>query len=195
MTPFGLRAPGLRLTPPGPDDVDDITLACEDPETAAWVTVPQPYAQQDAESFLTAVVAPGWADGTELTWAIRGEGSSAPLLGMIGLHGIGEGSAEVGFWVAPWARRQGVLTASLQAVLDHALSPSGLALQRVVWQAFVGNWPSRRAAWRAGFRLEGTIRLETVQRGVRRDSWVGTLLADDPRRPNEPWPAHAPRSA
>ena len=64
---------------------------------------------------------------------------------------------------------------------------------RVSWAAFVGNWPSRRVAWRAGFRVEGTIRLHLVQReGIRRDAWVGTLLRGDPREPNEPWPADAP---
>ena len=192
MDSHDLHAPGLHLTPPRPADLDDITRACQDPEIAEWVTLPSPYVREDAERFLADVVEPGWQDGTELTWAVRRQGSLEPLLGMIGLHHIAEGSAEVGFWVAPWARRQGSLSAALQAVLDHAFSPHGMALQRVLWQAFVGNWPSRRAAWRAGFRVEGTIRLETVQRGVRRDSWVGTILPDDPRRPNEPWPEHAP---
>jgi hypothetical protein len=47
-------------------------------------------------------------------------------------------------------------------------------------------------AWRLGFRVEGTLRKHALQRGVRRDAWVGSVLADDPREPNEPWPADAP---
>ena len=74
-------------------------------------------------------------------------------------------------------------------VLDHAFDPQGLDLLRVLWKAHVGNWPSRRVAWRAGFRVEGSLRLEGLQGGVRRDSWIGTLLRDDPREPAEPWPA------
>jgi RimJ/RimL family protein N-acetyltransferase len=78
-------------------------------------------------------------------------------------------------------------------VVEHGFDPDGLGLARISWSAYVGNWPSRRVAWRAGFRVEGTIRGFAVQReGVRRDCWVGTLLRDDPREPNEPWPDDAP---
>jgi RimJ/RimL family protein N-acetyltransferase len=95
--------------------------------------------------------------------------------------------------MAPWGRGAGGATRAVALVLDHAFDPDGLDLVRVAWLAYVGNWPSRRIAWRAGFRLEGTIRLEAVQRdGIRRDSWVGTLLRGDPREPNEPWPDDVP---
>ena len=56
-----------------------------------------------------------------------------------------------------------------------------------MWRAYVGNWPSRRLAWRLGFRLEGTLRRYLLQRGERRDAWVGTLLRDDPRAPATTW--------
>jgi len=186
----------VTLAAPTAVDLDDITLACQDPLVQEWVTVPRPYRRADAERFLEHVVGPGWASGRELVWAVRSptpEGAPADrLLGMIGLHGVLDGSAEIGYWVAPWARRRGVVTRAVALVLDHALGLDGLDLQRVSWQAYVGNWPSRRVAWQAGFQVEGTIRLEGVQRGVRRDTWVGTLLRDDPRGPAEPWPARAP---
>lgn len=63
-----------------------------------------------------------------------------------------------------------------------------MGLDRVEWQCYAGNWPSWRAAWRVGFRLEGVLRGGALQRGRRCDSWVGTLLRDDPREPAEPWP-------
>lgn len=191
MDPRELRDELLVLSPPGDHDVDAITAACQDPEIAAWVTVPAPYERSDAEGFLRELVAPGWASGRELTWAVRAArpaDADHRLLGMIGLHGVAEGSAEIGFWTAPWARRRGVTSRAVSLVLDHAFAADGLGLERVLWTAFVGNWPSRRVAWRAGFRFEGTIRLHGVQRGVRRDSWVATILAGDPRVPAEPWP-------
>jgi RimJ/RimL family protein N-acetyltransferase len=63
----------------------------------------------------------------------------------------------------------------------------------VFWRAFVGNTASRAVAERAGFRVEGELRLGGVQRGVRRDDWVGSLLATDerPRRVGERSPAAA----
>lgn len=192
MDPIELGNERLRLSRPTVRDVDAITRACQDPQVAAWVTVPSPYDRSDAESFLRHVVGPGWDNGTELVWAMREPlgapepGGDGDLLGMIGLHGVGDGTAEIGYWVAPWARGRGTAQQAVELVLDHAFD--GLDLLRVTWQAFVGNWPSRRVAWRAGFRVEGTVRLHGLQRGVRRDSWVGTLLREDPRVPAQPWP-------
>ena len=193
VEPVTLRSAGLVLRPPVAADVDDITLACQDQETATWVPVPVPYTREAAEGFLQHLVVPGWASGRELTWAIHAADAQPqePLLGMVGLHGVADGSAEIGFWTSPWARQRGVMSASVQLVLDHAFAADGLDLERVTWVAQVGNWPSRRVAWRAGFRLEGTIRLHALHRGVRHDAWVGTLLRDDPRQPAEPWPDDA----
>ncbi len=180
----------VRLDPPTEDDVEAITRACQDPRIAQWVPIPQPYGEQDARAFLTNVVGPGWESGTELTWAVRDHDGA--LLGLVGLHRIEHGSAEIGFWLASWARGRGVMDHAVRLVLAHALDPEGLDLVRVVWRAIVGNWPSRRVAWRAGFRIEGTVRADIVHReGVRRDAWVGTILRADPRTPNEPWPGDA----
>lgn len=180
------------LRAPGDDDVEDITAACQDLEIERWVTTPVPYERSHAQWFLDNLVRPGWESGSDLVWSVR-DAQSDRLIGMIGLHGIAAGSAEVGYWMAPWGRGRGALGRALTMVLDHAFDPEGLDLVRVSWAAFVGNWPSRRVAWRAGFRVEGTIRLHLVQReGIRRDAWVGTLLRGDPREPNEPWPADAP---
>ena len=49
------------------------------------------------------------------------------------------------------------------------------APRELVWQAFTGNWPSRKVAWRLGFTVEGTLRRYLPQRGARRDAWIGTL--------------------
>src|SRR5690606_13078436 len=101
-------------------------------------------------------------------------------------------AGEIGYWTAPDARGRGITTAAARLAADWALSPDGLGLTRLQWQAYVGNWPSRRVAWRLGFRSEGTLRRYGMQRGVRRDSWMASLLADGPRGPSEPWPAEAP---
>lgn len=176
----------VLLQPPTEADVESITRACQDREIAQWVPVPQPYGEQDARSFVANVAAPGWESGAELTWGVREPDGT--LLGMVGLHRIGSGTAEIGYWLAPWARHRGVMTRAVALLLDMALDPDGLDLVRVTWRAVVGNWPSRRVAWRAGFRVEGTLRAELEHRdGVRRDAWVGTVLRGDPRRPNEPW--------
>ncbi|OLT55218.1 GNAT family N-acetyltransferase [Cellulosimicrobium sp. CUA-896] len=210
MQPFALDDGTVHLAAPTLDDVDAITAACQDPDIAAWTVLPSPYTRDDALGFVRDHVAPGWERGDVLTWAVResvgpsgvpGPDGLGPLLGMVGL-GLDDApasqrSAELGYWMTPAGRGRGLATAAGRLVVDAAFDPEVLGLARLSWQAYVGNWPSRRLAWRLGFRVEGTVRGHAVQRGVRRDAWVATLLADDPREPAEPWthPVSAARTA
>lgn len=176
VDPFELTDGVVLLRAPGPVDVDRVTEICQDPAIQEWTTVPSPYARADAEGFVGGMVADGWRTGSSLTWAIRVDGH---LVGMVGLAREDAGSAEIGYWLAPGHRGRGLMSRAVALVLDAAFGP--LALDRVSWRAYVGNGPSRAVAERAGFRVEGTIRGGGVQRGVRRDEWVGTLLRTDPR--------------
>lgn len=197
MQPFVLQNEHVRLSVPTAADVDRVTACCQDPDVAAWTVVPSPYTRQDGEDFVTGYVLDGWARGTTFTWAVRAPGAAdGPVLGMVGL-GVddapeGQRSAEIGYWTAREARGRGLTTHAARLAVDWGLDPEGLGLARVFWQAYVGNWGSRRVAWRLGFRTEGTVRGFALQRGRRRDAWLGTLLPGDPREPVEPWPDGAP---
>lgn len=196
MEPFVLTSEHVRLSVPTYADVDAIAAACQDPAVADWTVVPVPYERRHAEGFVRDHVAGGWTEGSVYTWAVRSPGDAdGPLLGMVGLTcegSVGEERAgELGYWMSADARGAGLCTEAARLVVDWALDPDGLGLSVVTWVAYVGNWASRRVAWRLGFRVEGTLRRHGVQRGVRRDAWVGTLLPDDPREPAEPWPADA----
>ncbi|MFC8921677.1 GNAT family N-acetyltransferase [Cellulosimicrobium sp. NPDC057127] len=201
MQPFTLDDGVVHLATPTLGDVDAITAACQDPDVAAWTVVPSPYTRDDAVGFVRDYVTPGWERGSVLTWAVResagrsglpGPEDAGPLLGMFGLGlddaPAGQRSAEIGYWMTPAGRGRGLATAAGRLVVDAAFDPEVLGLARLSWEAYVGNWPSRRLAWRLGFRVEGTVRGHALQRGVRRDAWLATLLADDPREPCEPWP-------
>jgi hypothetical protein len=50
-------------------------------------------------------------------------------------------------------------------------------------------WPSRKVAWRCGFRVEGTVRGFCPHPGGAQDAWIGSSHRDDLRRPCEPWPS------
>lgn len=178
MEPFELTDGVVRLRVPGPEDIDRITELCQDPTVREWTTMPSPYVRADAEGFVTGMIRDGWANGTQCNWSVR-DASDDRLLGMIGLAMEGAGSAELGYWLGREDRGRGLMSRSVELVLDAAFGR--LDLTRVSWRAFVGNDPSRRVAERAGFRVEGQIRGGGVQRGVRRDDWLGTLLRTDPR--------------
>ncbi len=197
MEPFPLVNEHVHLSAPTAADVDRVTEVCQDAEVQRWTTVPSPYTRADAESFVTGFVRRGWETGSDLTWAVRpADDPAGPLQGMVGIavaDGGGERTGEIGFWAAPEARGRGLVTEAARIVADLGLDPEGLGLVRVQWLGYVGNWPSRRVAWKLGFRFEGTLRRFADQRGVRRDAWVASLLPGDPREPAAPWPAEAPR--
>lgn len=182
--PAVLRTQRLELRAPDEHDVDALATLCQDSDVQRWTTVPAPYTREDAIRFATIVVPAGWADGTSLNWGVRLEDR---LIGMGGLHRIGEGEAELGYWLGREFRGRGLMAEAARTILDYAFEV--LRVQRVEWHAFVGNTASAAVARRAGFRFEGTVRLGCVQRGRRVDDWQAGLLAEDPRAPAEGWPS------
>jgi RimJ/RimL family protein N-acetyltransferase len=186
MRPYELRGGRVLLAVPTREDIDRITELCQDEQIQRWTTVPSPYSRRDADSFIRNVVPAGWDSGSELAWAIR-EPTDRTVLGMIAVHPDGQDSGEFGYWLGPEARGTGLMTEAARLVVENALDPSGLGLNRLLWRAKVGNWASRKIAWRLGFRIEGTVRAELGQHGRREDAWVATLLAGDKREPAQPW--------
>lgn len=185
MQPFELRGGGILLAVPTASDVDALTALCQDPEVQRWTTVPVPYGRSDAETFVEQVDR-DWARGTALNWALRNP-EDRSVLGMVGINLDGHDSGEIGFWLGAEARGRGLMTAAVRLVAEYAFAPEGLGLYRMLWSAYVGNWASRRVAWRLGFRIEGTVRAHLLQRGRRRDSWLATLVAGDPMEPAVRW--------
>lgn len=173
----------LELSPPRESDVDAIYAACLDADLQRYTTIPSPYERHHAEGFVTKT-REWWDAGSETTWAIREGGA---LVGMIGLHGLGRGSGEIGYWMARTARGRGLLTEAARAVVEWGFAPDGARLERIEWRAVVGNLPSARTARTLGFRFEGTMRRALVNGAGRRDDgWIAGLLPTDERVP-QPW--------
>lgn len=179
--PVVLRTARLTLSRPVDADVDAIFDACQDPLIQQYTTVPSPYAREDAEKFV-ALAAHWWDVGSELVWAIR---DTSGLAGMIGLHRIKGGAAELGYWLAPQGRGRGYIGEAATTVVDFAFGP--LRLERLEWHAVVGNTASARVAQDLGFRLEGIRRRGLAGHGPRVDGWIAGLLSTDPRTP-QAWP-------
>ncbi len=184
MQPKTLTTENLVLSVPRKGDTDAILQACQDPVLQHFTTVPVPYLREHATGFIEAA-SRSWQRGTEATWAIRKEGQ---LIGMISLRMTGPGNAEIGFWTAREHRGQGHIKIAARAVIDYGFDPAGLGLQRIEWRANTGNPASAAVARSLGFKYEGTLRRQAVNgSGKRFDSWVASLLPDDPRRPVT-WP-------
>lgn len=85
------------------DDVDDITAACQDPEITRWTSIPSPYPREFAELFVS--LQDQWRrEGSGYHFAIV-DVSGGRLSGSIGLDAVLDPPAEIGYWIAPWARR------------------------------------------------------------------------------------------
>ena len=92
-------------------------------------------------------------------------------------------ATSVGYWLDSGAGGRGVMTRSLQPLLDDVLD--GCGMRRVGLGAEVGNAPSRRVAERLGFTLEGIKRSAWMVGDRVEDHAMYSLLATDPR----PWRA------
>src|SRR5262245_14118539 len=92
------------------DDVDAVTEQGQDPEMTAWTTVPHPYRRDDAVEWVGTRVPAGWADGSNLGFAIvHGRGYA----GSVDLRPHSDVEAEVGFALHPAQRGQGVMRHAL----------------------------------------------------------------------------------
>jgi len=158
------------LRPWRPDDADDCARACADPDIRRFLPLlPQPYTGADALAFI------GSAGPTRFAVADR---DSDRLLGSVGYHDDGTGTAEVGYWVAPWARRQGVATAAVREVAARGID-------RLVLRTHPENGAGQRVAIAAGFTREGIARGGARNAdGSRYDVIVWARLAGDPPGPS-----------
>jgi len=86
-------------------------------------------------------------------------------------------SAEIGYGIRPHARGQGLATEALTALARWALTAGGL--QRVWLRISAGNPASLRAAQKAGFVREGTLRRASLEDDGLQDVAVLALLDDE----------------
>lgn len=170
-------------------DLPGIVAQANDPESIRWTTVPVPYAEADARAWALQTSPAGWADGSAYCFAIE-ELATGAFCGSVDVRPQDPGAAEVGYGLGPAARGRGLMARALRLVVDWSFADranGGLGLHVLRWQAHVGNLDSRRVVWRLGFRVEGTVRRQCLQRGDLHDAWVGTLLREDPREPASSW--------
>ena len=151
--------------------------ACRDPLVQRFTRIPAAYGEDDGRAFI--VGAPGRrARGESVELAVAPAGGGR-LLGAIGLivDRHDPARAEVGYWVGPWARGEGVAARALMLLSGWALGPLGFA--RLDLYASVSNAASLRVAGRCGYVREGTLRKAWFRGPAREDLAVFSLLPED----------------
>ena len=155
-------------------DVPALIEACRDPAVVRWTRVPEDYNEAKAAE---------WAERSERMLA---DGSGLPLviadansdrfIGSIGINHIDceERRCDVRYFLAPHARGRGAMTHAIRLLAAWAFD--NLPVDRIEVLVQPENEPSRRAAERAGFTLEGILRSHTIINGGRRDMCSYSLL-------------------
>lgn len=164
------------------EDAQGVLEQCTDPLSRSMTAVPADYTLAMAVDFVSETMPRGWLAGIEHGFALEVDGAFG---GTVSLRDEGGGRYELAYGAHPAVRGTGAVERGLRLLLEWGFGELGARV--VVWRAFMGNWASRKVAWRLGFRVEGTVRRYLPQRGELRDAWVGTLLPDDPREPPHPW--------
>ena len=184
FTGVTLRTERLLLRAWTEADIDAITAACQDPLTHRYTMVPAPYTRADAEGFVREIGPSERAAGTGAIFGafVAETGEPAAAVGLHNLKHLGTavgGDGEIGYWAVPGTRGRGYTTEAVREVCRWAIEDLGLAVIR--WDALVGNEASWRVAEKVGFTREGTARARIVHRGVRVDTWIGSLLRTELR--------------
>ena len=144
----------LLLRPAGPDDVDAVTAACQDPEIPRWTLVPSPYRREHAVEWIDGTAGQA-AAGTTVNLLAFSDGRLAGSFSVMEIDRE-RGYGEIGYWVAAEARRRGVATRAVRMLRDWAHTELGLTRLEIL--AHRDNAPSRRVAERCGFRATGELR-------------------------------------
>lgn len=182
MRPEPIEGERVRLRLFRESDVAGLTGGCADPLVRRFLPhLPDPYTEADARWWIGEGSAAAWAAGGA-AYAIADRAGDR-LLGGIGIGEVSPArrQGEVGYWVAPWARRRGVATDATRLLGTAAL---GDGFSRLELLTHLDNTPSQRVALAAGFRREGIRRGGGVAPdGTRYDLIAWSRLASDPPGP------------
>ncbi len=143
--PDRIEVGSLVLVRPQPADCDELVAALsESDEIARWTRIPYPYRPEHFDA---------WLARDSHSYLIRTEGR------IIGTTGAGvdpaTATAELGYWIAPYARGAGHAVTAARAVCALAFDRGAL---RISASVIVGNLPSSAVLDRLGFTLEGVQR-------------------------------------
>jgi RimJ/RimL family protein N-acetyltransferase len=182
VKPEPIEGEAVRLRLYRESDVKDQVAAFAEPLVRRFLPLlPNPYTEDNARQWV--------ADGSVGAWTTGGAAyaiADAATDRLLGGAGIGpvlptRRQGEVGFWVAPWARRRGVATEATRLLAAAALADD---FSRLELLTHVENIPSQRVALAAGFQREGVRRGGGLMPdGGRYDLIVWARLASDPPGP------------
>jgi RimJ/RimL family protein N-acetyltransferase len=164
----------LTLRPFGASDIGTILEVVQDAEMLRWMAWAPEQTPERARAWCTVYAHED--PEHQITFAVEGESGRCDGSVALSRAVFDGGRAEIGYWIAPWARRRGYGTEAVCAVAAYAFRKG---LHRLELLAATGNIASQGLALKAGFTREGTMREALVTPGGRVDAVLFGLLKGD----------------
>lgn len=166
----------IRIARFEPHHLPRFEAMLDDPDVVRYTPMPSPVPDGFGPAWLGRYES-GRADGTREAFAIV---DGEEFLGIAVAPAINATAreTELGYMVAPWARRRGAATEALLQLTRWAFDDLGAL--RAYLRINVGNDASRGVALRCGYTYEGTLRSTWFKDDLRVDTEVWSRLPDDP---------------
>jgi RimJ/RimL family protein N-acetyltransferase len=177
----------LVLRPLDEDDVPELAEMMNDEQVGAWTSVPQPYTEADARSWITETAPAERAEGRGIVLAVT-EFLTQRLVGMVHLRNTDwrVRASEIAYVIAPWARGEGYATEAALATGQWLFHDR--KFERMELRTAADNTASQQVAQKIGCVSEGVLRNALIARArsgdgewtdVRTDVIVWSLLPED----------------
>lgn len=137
--------------------------------------IPFPYTDASADEWLALVAKITNQQGRQVQFAVRT--SDDYLIGGCGFDGFQIGKshrAEIGYWLAKSSWGQGIMSAVVQRLCQHAFEEFGLV--KITAHVFPFNPASARVLEKCGFEQEGVLRKHFLKDGQFIDARLFALL-------------------
>jgi len=137
--------------------------------------IPFPYTEAHAQEWLALYAKTTEQQGQAVHFSIRNADDA--LIGGCGFNGFEPGKshlAEFGYWLAKPLWGQGIMTAVVRRVCQHAFEEFGLV--KIIAHVYAQNLASARVLEKCGFQQEGFLRKHTLKDGQFLDVRLFALL-------------------
>ena len=166
----------IRLVPLSTAHEPQVAALVDDEDSRRYTRIPTEPSMAFVPTWLRSYEE-GRRDGTRLGFAIESNDGEFLGLGLfVRLEREGR-QGEIGYLVAPAARRRGVATRAVTLLTDWGFSELGL--ERIELWIDTANAASERVAERAGYLCEGILRSVWFKEDLRADFGVWSRLRGD----------------
>lgn len=143
----------LSLDPVRLEHADAIQRLASHPQVAATTNIPEPYPKNGAASWILTAM-PRQMAGVEHSFAVMRE-TDRTLVGVCSLMSVGQGEAELGYWIGHPYWGNGYATRAGELILSFAFD--SLELSSLYARPLLRNTPSCRVLEKLDFQLVDVV--------------------------------------